>query len=235
MPQVVPFFDMTSAFEEIVAGRRVASNLFSRTVGTFSARSARRSSRSSPPSSVGLTVVSGSETGWTRLRLCLLALGIGAGDDVLVPANTYIATLARRLCSGGSAGAGGARRGDVQTCRLRRRRRPSPRGTLCSYSRPSLRAPRRHGGNLEDCLVPMTLRVIEDAAQAHGARFRGRRAGSFGDLAAWSFYPSKNLGAYGDGERSLGTTGHWLIECGCWQTTARRGSTSTWSRATTAG
>ena len=51
------------------------------------------------------------------------------------------------------------------------------------------------------------LRVIEDAAQAHGARFRGRRAGSFGDLAAWSFYPSKNLGTYGDGGAVTGNDG----------------------------
>jgi dTDP-4-amino-4,6-dideoxygalactose transaminase len=43
------------------------------------------------------------------------------------------------------------------------------------------------------------LRVIEDAAQAHGARFRGRRAGTLGDIGCFSFYPGKNLGAYGDG------------------------------------
>jgi dTDP-4-amino-4,6-dideoxygalactose transaminase len=47
---------------------------------------------------------------------------------------------------------------------------------------------RRHG-----------LRVLEDAAQAHGSRYRGRHVGGFGDLAAWSFYPAKNLGAFGDG------------------------------------
>ena len=47
---------------------------------------------------------------------------------------------------------------------------------------------RRHG-----------LRLLEDGAQAHGARYRGRRLGSHGDAVAWSFYPGKNLGALGDG------------------------------------
>ena len=54
-----------------------------------------------------------------------------------------------------------------------------------------------------DCITEIAerhgLKVIEDAAQAHGAEYRGQRAGSTGDLACFSFYPSRNLGAYGDG------------------------------------
>ena len=46
------------------------------------------------------------------------------------------------------------------------------------------------------------LKVLEDAAQVHGGRYKGRRIGAHGDLVAWSFYPGKNLGAYGDGGAS---------------------------------
>src|SRR5262249_45134462 len=60
------------------------------------------------------------------------------------------------------------------------------------YGRPSAM------GELRDIARRHGLRLIEDAAQAHGARYRGRRAGSLGDAGCFSFYPGKNLGAYGD-------------------------------------
>src|SRR5213078_2221583 len=58
----------------------------------------------------------------------------------------------------------------------------------CAHMDPILELSQRHG-----------LRVLEDAAHAHGATYRGRRAGGLADAAAWSFYPTKNLGCYGDG------------------------------------
>lgn len=130
------------------------------------------------------------------LRLVLMAWEIGPGDEVLVPANTYIATwLAVSLV--------GARpvpvEPDPRSCnidpaRLEAAITPKTRAIIVVhlYGRPCEMEPinavaRRHG-----------LPVLEDAAQAHGALYQGLRVGRLGDAAAFSFYPSKNLGALGD-------------------------------------
>ena len=134
--------------------------------------------------------------GLDALMLCLRALGIGPGDEVIVPANTYIATWL-------AVSHVGARLVPVEpdpgTCNLDPARledaiTPNTRAVMPVhlYGQPAdldpiLAVSRRHG-----------LKVVEDGAQAHGARYRGRRLGAHGDLVAWSFYPGKNLGALGD-------------------------------------
>ena len=139
----------------------------------------------------------GVANGLDALHLILRGYGIGAGHEVIVPANTFIATwLAVSLA--------GARivpvEPDAATWNIDPRRieeaiTPHTRAIMPVhlYGAPAemdaIRdIARRHG-----------LRVIEDAAQAHGSRYRGRRAGSLGDAAGFSFYPGKNLGALGDG------------------------------------
>ncbi|BCR05186.1 aminotransferase [Desulfuromonas versatilis] len=135
--------------------------------------------------------------GLDALYLSLLAMGIGAGDEVIVPSNTYIATWL-------AVSYAGARpvpvEPDPETCNLDPDRveeavTPRTRAIIAVhlYGQPAemerLKAiADRHG-----------LRLLEDAAQAHGARFRGRRVGGLGDAAGFSFYPGKNLGALGDG------------------------------------
>ncbi len=138
----------------------------------------------------------GVANGLDALRLALLAMGIGAGDEVIVPSNTYIATwLAVSEC--------GAVPVPVEpvesTCNLDPGRieaaiTPRTKAILPVhlYGQPADIDPivdvaRKHG-----------LRVLEDAAQAHGARYKGKRIGGHGDVVAWSFYPGKNLGALGD-------------------------------------
>lgn len=139
----------------------------------------------------------GVANGLDALHLVLRGYGIGPGDDVIVPANTFIATwLAVSLV--------GARivpvepdetTWNIDPARLAARLTPRTRAIIPVhlYGSPAdmdpIRALARDRG----------VRVIEDAAQAHGARYRGRRAGSLGDAAAFSFYPGKNLGALGDG------------------------------------
>lgn len=139
----------------------------------------------------------GVANGLDALHLALRAMGIGAGDEVIVPSHTFIATwLAVSLC--------GAVPVPVEpveaTCTLdpdRVRAAIGPRTkaiiAVHLYGQPADMAA------LRTLAHQYGLRLVEDAAQAHGARDHGRRVGGLGDAAAFSFYPGKNLGALGDG------------------------------------
>jgi dTDP-4-amino-4,6-dideoxygalactose transaminase len=134
--------------------------------------------------------------GLEALHLILRACDIGPGDEVIVPANTYIATWL-------AVSYAGATPIPVE---------PDPHSYNLDPARiiaaitPRTRAilPVHLYGQTADmqpiCDIAQRhhLLVIEDAAQAHGATYRGRRAGALGDAAGFSFYPGKNLGAYGD-------------------------------------
>lgn len=138
----------------------------------------------------------GLANGLDALILALRALDIGQGDEVIVPSNTYIATWL-------AVTAVGARpvpvepdpaTHNIDPNRIAAAITPATRALLPVhlYGQPAdldpiLALARRHG-----------LAVIEDAAQAHGARYKGRRIGAHGDVVCWSFYPGKNLGALGD-------------------------------------
>ena len=139
----------------------------------------------------------GVSSGLDALRLALLALDIGPGDEVILPANTYIATAL-------AVSAVGARPvlvdcdprtylldpAEVEAAITTRTRAVIPvhlTGQAADMD-PLLEMGIRHG-----------LHVVEDAAQAHGAAYKGRPCGSVGTMGCFSFYPSKNLGAYGDG------------------------------------
>lgn len=138
----------------------------------------------------------GVANGTDALQLALTALGIGPGDEVVVPANTFIATAAAVVRAGATP-----RFADVsgETLLI------TPH-TLAEAITPRTRAviAVHLFGQLPDMpgLLAVTARagitLIEDAAQAHGAEWNGQRAGSFGAAACFSFYPGKNLGAFGD-------------------------------------
>lgn len=138
----------------------------------------------------------GVASGLDALHLALLAMGVGAGDEVIVPANTYIATwLAVSQC--------GATPVPVEPAETTYNLDPTlieaaitPRTRVILpvhlYGQPAdldpiIAVARKHG-----------LQLLEDAAQAHGASYKGRRIGAHGCTVAWSFYPGKNLGALGD-------------------------------------
>jgi dTDP-4-amino-4,6-dideoxygalactose transaminase len=145
----------------------------------------------------GATHAIGVANGLDALCLSLKALNIGPGDEVIVPSNTFIATwLAVSQCGArpvpveptlGSSNIDVSRVKGVITPRTRALIVVHLYGQPADLS-PLLEISRIHGVN-----------IIEDAAQAHGARYKGVRIGAHSDLVAWSFYPSKNLGAFGDG------------------------------------
>ena len=139
----------------------------------------------------------GVDSGLSALELGIRALGIGPGDEVLTPANSFIASSSAISVTGATPVWVDAdpETYNIDPAAIRAAITPRTRAIMVVhlYGQPVdmdavATVAREHG-----------LRVIEDACQAHGARWRGRRAGSFGDVAAFSFYPGKNLGAYGDG------------------------------------
>ena len=134
--------------------------------------------------------------GLDALRLALIAMGIGPGDEVIVPSNTYIATwLSVSQCGAAPIPVEPLEATynlDIDGIEAAITPRTKAILAVHLYGQPAdmdpiLALAQRYG-----------LRVLEDAAQAHGARYKGRRIGGHGDVVAWSFYPSKNLGALGD-------------------------------------
>jgi dTDP-4-amino-4,6-dideoxygalactose transaminase len=139
----------------------------------------------------------GVANGTDALELILAGLGIGPGDEVIVPANTFVAT-AEAVCHAGAR----PRFVDVRPDTLLID--PDAVAAAITPRTAAVVAVHLFGQMADvDALAALASRhgvaLIEDAAQAHGARFRGRRAGSHGVAGAFSFYPGKNLGALGDG------------------------------------
>lgn len=138
--------------------------------------------------------VIGVGNGTDALELALRAAGVGPGDDVIVPANTFMATAEAVLRSGASVVFADCDEDfllDPQD--LRGRVTPRTRAVIAVH----LYGQTAPVDDIRAVVGPGVI-VIEDAAQAQGARYRGRRSGSLGDVAGTSFYPGKNLGAYGD-------------------------------------
>ena len=146
---------------------------------------------------VGVEGAAGVASGTAGLHLSLIACGVGEGDEVITTPFTFFATAEAIVQAG-------ARpvfvdidpvTFNVDPDLLEQAVTPRTRVVIPvhMYGQPADMAP------INDIAARRGLRVIEDAAQAHGAEYRGQRCGAIGDLACFSFYPSKNLGAYGDG------------------------------------
>jgi dTDP-4-amino-4,6-dideoxygalactose transaminase len=135
--------------------------------------------------------------GLDALHLGLRAMQVGPGDEVIVPSNTYIATwLAVSQCGAKPVPVEPKERSyDIDPAAIEAAITPRTRAIVPVhlYGQPA---------DLDPILAlakKHALYVLEDAAQAHGARYKGKRIGGHGDAVAWSFYPGKNLGAMGDG------------------------------------
>lgn len=135
--------------------------------------------------------------GLEALHLILRAYDIGAGDEVIVPSNTYIATWL-------AASYAGATPIPVEPDECTYNMDPLRIESVITQHTKAIIAVHLYGQPADmDAINAIAkkhnLKVIEDAAQAHGACYKGRRVGSLGDAAGFSFYPGKNLGAIGDG------------------------------------
>jgi dTDP-4-amino-4,6-dideoxygalactose transaminase len=138
----------------------------------------------------------GVANGLEAIGLALQALGLGAGDEVIVPSNTYIATW---LAVSGI----GAKIVPVEPNEKTYNIDPAKIEAAITHSTKAILPVHLYGQPADmDAIMAIARRhglyVVEDAAQAHGARCRDRRIGAHGDAVAWSFYPTKNLGAFGD-------------------------------------
>jgi dTDP-4-amino-4,6-dideoxygalactose transaminase len=139
----------------------------------------------------------GCGTGLDALFLILKAYGIGIGDEVIVPANTFIATALAVSYVGATPVL-------VEPDEITYNINPNLIEQKITSRTKAIIAVHLYGRCADmDAIVQIakkhSLKVIEDAAQAHGAKYKGRKAGALGDAAAFSFYPGKNLGALGDG------------------------------------
>jgi dTDP-4-amino-4,6-dideoxygalactose transaminase len=134
--------------------------------------------------------------GTDALEIALLALGIGTGDEVIVPANTFFATAEAVENVGATPVFVDCepRFYNIDTAKIEEKIAARTKAIIPVhlYGLPAemdavMEIARKH-----------SLRVVEDCAQSHGADYKGKRTGTFGDIATFSFYPGKNLGAYGD-------------------------------------
>jgi len=136
-------------------------------------------------------------SGLDALELALRAYGIGPGDEVITAANTFIATVLAIIAVGAKPVLAEMDPAtyNIAPAAIEAAITPRTRGIMPVhlYGQPA---------DMEPILAiakKHNLLVIEDAAQAHGAKYAGKRVGAWGHAAAFSFYPGKNLGAYGDG------------------------------------
>lgn len=139
----------------------------------------------------------GCGNGLDALVLSLKALGIGQGDEVILPANTFIATALAVTYTGATPILVEPRKDtyNIDSSKIEAAITPKTKAIIPVhlYGQPADMDP------IMDIAQKHNLLVVEDTAQAHGAKYHGKTAGTFGDAGAFSFYPGKNLGALGDG------------------------------------
>jgi dTDP-4-amino-4,6-dideoxygalactose transaminase len=193
---VIPFLDLKAQYEQMkpeidaAVARVIGSTQFvlGPEVSAFEDRFAAY---------CGVKYCSAVNSGTSALHLALLAAGIGPGDEVITVSMTFVATTAAILYCGAKpvfidvdpkTWTMDASMIEAAITPRTRAILPVHLHGLIADMDPILAIAWRHG-----------LVVIEDAAQSHGAEYKGRRAGSMGDVGCFSFYPGKNLGAFGEG------------------------------------
>ena len=172
---------------------------------------------------IGVSHVTGVASGTDAVNLALRALGVGRGDQVLTVSHTAVATVAAIELAGAEPVLVDI---DEASYTISIERLAAAAASLAPAGRLKAIVAVHLYGHPADMPAILQiardhrLRVVEDCAQSHGARIDGKMAGTFGDLAAFSFYPTKNLGAIGDGgavatnDAQLAQQLRWLREYG---------------------
>ncbi len=148
----------------------------------------------------GTNYAIGCSNGTDALEIALKALGIGKGDTVLVPVNTFIATAEAVTNVGVNVDFIDIEEDyyNIDPEKIVEYLEKNKNKNVKAIIPVHLYGQIANMNAIIDISKKYNLRIIEDAAQAHGAEYYNKRAGSFGDIATYSFYPGKNLGAFGD-------------------------------------
>lgn len=139
----------------------------------------------------------GVNSGTSALHFALTALGIGNGNEVILPANTFIATALAVSYTGAKPVLADIDREsyNIDSTKIKEKITKKTKAIVPVH----LYGQTADMDPILELAKKYNLRVVEDCCQAHGALYKGKKAGSIGDAGCFSFYPSKNLGAYGDG------------------------------------
>ncbi|MBW1782637.1 MAG: DegT/DnrJ/EryC1/StrS family aminotransferase [Deltaproteobacteria bacterium] len=192
----VPFVDLTSQHLPIIKDIRAATDrvvettdfILGKDVSDFEGQFARY---------CGTQFAIGVDSGTSALELALRAVDIGSGDEVITVANTFIATASAIAFTGARPIFVDIDKEtyNISIDGIRAAISPKTKAIIPVhlYGQPADMDP------ILELAREHHLKVIEDACQAHGAQYKGRRVGSMGDAGCFSFYPAKNLGAFGDG------------------------------------
>ena len=170
----VPYFDLTAQYRDLRDEIRDAIDRVCSKAGFILGEEVERFEQAFAKY-CGVKHCVGLNSGTSALHLALLATGIGPGDEVITTANTFIATVEAIIYTGATPVFADI---DPATANINPEKIEQAITRMASDHR---------------------FLIIEDACQAHGASFQGKRVGGFGHSAAFSFYPGKNLGAYGEG------------------------------------
>jgi dTDP-4-amino-4,6-dideoxygalactose transaminase len=163
---------------------------------------------------IGVKHCIGCGNGTDAIQLALQAMEIGAGDEVIVPANSFIATSEAVTATGAKVVFCDAdpHTNNLDVVKLEACITQSTKAVIAVhlYGQPADMNPIMEIANKQD------LKVIEDSAQAHGAKYKDKIIGRIGDAATFSFYPGKNLGAYGDGGAMVTNNDSLAIKMKMW-------------------
>lgn len=146
---------------------------------------------------IGTKYCVGVASGLDAIYLLLKALGIGTGDEVIIPSNTFIATALAVSYAGALPvlAEPSIETYNIDADQIERKITKRTKAIIAVQ----LQGRTADMDRLNKIAANYGIKIIEDAAQAHGAKYKGKKAGSLSDAAAFSFYPGKNLGALGDG------------------------------------